>query len=330
MEGVDGLADRLIESAGRWARRGLAAHNDGDLDHACADLAIAVEHLAKGYLVKWSPTLIAETSRHLGRDLMMLAGALPFDGRTLRTVGLSEAISRVIYLDADFAVAAAGLGAVTEGRSAALHLGAGHPGRSEVVSALRALAWLVDSIDRADPDSMFGGYVAAVASLLAERDSEVRERVALRIGHAREAWQRKYWGLSDDEMTVRLGMFDAAADLDPDDGTQPYGCPACGRHGALRGEPDLDAEVDVALDDDGEAHVVSEVYRLELRRLRDFACYGCGLRLSGAAELAASGMPAVVTIRELGDSEADADLLAAYRDAWIDAADPGYDYDPHD
>lgn len=315
-----GLADQLITSARLYAHRALSTLAGEDLDLAGLDLAMALEHLAKAYLTRHSPTLLVEVRNGNPRHLAMLAGVITFDQSSLRTIGLRDALSRVTVLDKLFEPIESTCGKVVAVRGGSAHLGSDSGGRAVLAVALRAARWLIDALDDVDEATFFGEYVDAVSTLIEERESTVRERVDWKMGRAREYWKGLYGGMTDEERETHLAHLDLAAQRDPDERIQSTGCPACHRMGTVRGELHLDAEPDWDVSD-GESVAYGTLYALALHG-RQFRCPGCHLALDGIEELAAAGVLYAVIVRQLDKGDDDAAIIEQLYADYADQYDP--------
>lgn len=296
------LLGDLYSSARQLARRGMEARSAGDHGLAAMDFGVMVEHLSKLYLATIDPVLIAD-ERASFPSLVVLSGhrtLLPT--AKLRTVGLGGALDRIAQLDRSFVALRVELDPLIELRNGRAHVGSAGPDADQAaILALRAAEFLLAGRGGTEALEFYGEYDDAVRSLLDAEASEVRRRVELKRGRAREVWRLEYATLSARERERRLAFIDVRATVDLEGDTQAQECPVCEQTGVIRGDLDVDAEVDGEIVD-GEA--VAEITGLSLVMwTRSFRCPVCRLNLDGPEELGEAGLPHMLYLGEVGPDD---------------------------
>jgi len=292
--------DALYGLAQRFARRAGADLAAGRADDSMANAGIALEHLAKAYLMEQHRLLVVG-SRQGEIDLAGMRWALSKDRKLppgSRTINATEAIRRSCALvqGLDERV----LRPVLDARNGVLHIGqGGDQVASRVIAAVaQAAERLLPEINH-DPQGFWGHYYDAVTGRLDERRTQVAHRVADQIASAREGW---------DLTSMRLGaegvkaLKSAADRYHYREDEEPIDCPACESESVVSGIVEVEEEPEV--DHDGPDWFVSGVSLIPFLDISGFNCLVCGLQLDGSEEIAAAGLPTrVESRREIDPAE---------------------------
>ena len=309
----------LFAAATRHAHRGLRARSDEEHDDACLQLGIMLEHLAKAYLAQLHPTLLIE-DRFDFSSLVRLAGLGDRlgPGATLKTVGLQGALQRIGMLQAPGnrkngePFDSRRLLPVLHARNGVAHVGEDGGAADEVAQlAISGAQEILQLMGRALGD-LFGEYTEAAEALLDEHASAVRQLVTLLLVRARTAFQKRFAGTNQAQVSAIDRHTRATAE--GDDTQYAVECPACHRLGLLVGSLDLVVHSETpeqAADPSAPPATVVLV-------VESFRCPACGLRLHGGEQLAEAQLPAsIVELRPARDE----DILWFLRDAQSDDRD---------
>ncbi len=299
--------DALYESARDFAGTAISAHPSGKHHRVAVDAATALEHLAKACLAKRSPAFLVELRDGNWVTLVRLLGFPEAAPKSLRTVGLREALARV----RTFVTSDASIDHLDT--LIALRDGTVHAALSDEVeeSLLVAFAQHADAMladlgrDRAE---FWAGQLAVVDALLADVGDKVAHVVEVKLAQARARLETKYAALPSEVLEVIRRL---AGPKHATDEQIPSPCPACGSLGTAHGSRQLNW----GFDDPGEGTRFYNGYLTEWFSADRFNCQVCELHLDSPSELTAANLAPrmneeTVTLEIDKDEEAAAEAVA--------------------
>lgn len=303
-------ATDLIESAAEWIGDAIAAWLDNDPRRVVSLAPLALEHLGKAALWRRSPTLVAPLDRNYEDTLVTLAmNPAASDLPRIRTVGLSEVLSRLAKVRGDRPITKERVRVLVNCRNGALHLAVVQHqlARAVLADTLTLLNWLLEDVGQT-PEEFYGHRTSAVLNLLDTRRTEIERHVAEKRHRAREKYDALVASIPDTGVlaeTIRslsAVARSASESLALPVYTVAQDCPVCGSEAALVGALDIDAEVDAEYEDGGITYYGGWVVRFQPET---FHCGVCQLRFYGPQELAVADLGET---RELGANELDFDV----------------------
>ncbi|XXZ47385.1 hypothetical protein AAGT00_00035 (plasmid) [Streptomyces cavourensis] len=278
--------DRLYEGARRFARLAMEAHAEEDQEVFLLHAGVSVERLAKAALARVHLTLLTEVN---GKDDMLLhfAGALSTPPARLRTISASTAIARLRKMDVLPQKQKSGIEADNLDGLIELRNGVAHLGTDNVEDYLATFVMTVDKLLQhleQDRGFFWESWSDTVRVIQDDQAGRLQRDMRLRMDQARHRFRTRFGRLSE-------GVVDGAAKGGSERGLTVVEvspgralfrtlsqCPACDREAAF-----------LFLGVDGN----SLLFDLELKT-ESFTCELCGFRLSGAEEVEAAGLPAVL------------------------------------
>lgn len=283
-------APDLLKSAQEWMSDSLEAHLDGAHRRVVALAPISLEHLSKAALAGKSPVLLVQLDRNQEASLVSLAGhGGLIDKAKLRTVGLSESLTRCALVFGASGVSKERQSQVVASRNGAVHVGeADEHAANEIMSVVLQLSvWLlgVAGVSRED---FFGDKLPTVETILDRRSSDIEKRVTTKLHAARARFKKLMDSLPDtearDQLMTTMGYSadPARVLLDPQRYSIPHECPACEREGYLIGPIDADVDGEI-VETDGTR--VEQAWWVLTYRPTEFACGVCKLALGTAEEI---------------------------------------------
>lgn len=293
------MKETLLKRSGEAVRRAIRHYVADEYDQFLMQAALGFELLGKARLCAIHPCLIVD--RDFDSFLHVCAAAkhakrAPWN---IKTISATEVLIRCVQLNPSLNEFKLRLTLLAEYRNSAIHLGEIVDGeRKEIFHAFLVSTSLVSGdlgIDRAE---FFGEYEQLVATHLDDSLADANREVAEKVALAKATFERRYSAL-DEKMielvrkTVELGY--------PVDKYERilFECPACENNGLLSGTYDVDWEADY----DDESGLATNAYPVVTMTASGFSCGFCDLRLDGAAELTASGLPSRVDIQNVDPSD---------------------------
>ncbi|MGW1002025.1 hypothetical protein [Streptomyces sp. NPDC002520] len=227
------ICEDLASSARRWARTSIEAYLEEppDQDFAVHHMAVAVEHMAKAYLVSVTPGLLTPKNPKVS-DLLVLGGHedKTAKGRAaLRTVGGEDAVDRAGEVLGDKRLPTADLNALRDARNGITHMGWGRPA-SECRKLLASGVTYIDSLLAAlsrEQERFWGRLFEPSRHLVTEAMSELKLRYQAKLRQARENFARTTDHLSADEKAAVIASLSAAPVPSRWLLHIPHPCPAC-------------------------------------------------------------------------------------------------------
>jgi hypothetical protein len=290
---LDDLDLVLQESARRLARLALREFTDELHGQVVAALhaGMAVEHLAKRYLVSISPVLIAENDLD---SLLMLTGngeLARLRAHQIRTISATEACKRVKRLHPEFPYQQSRDDSIFVVRNAAAHLAI--TDTFPMRQAVRLMVRLIDSllgVLEIDADNFWGDSLAAVTALRDEVANEIKAIVAAKYSAARLRLEERVTGLDQTQRELVLRAISGQHHWELE-GSHAYKCPVCDQQGWLECSREYTGAFEPGLDAAGNPITLAETTLYP----EIFYCSACGLQLEGD-ELGEANMPDSINI----------------------------------
>jgi hypothetical protein len=290
---LDDLHLVLEESASRHARTVLREFTDEDHGQVAAALhaGLAIEHLAKRYLVGVSPVLIAENDFN---SLLMLSGhgqLTKVPAHQVKTITGAEACKRVKLLHPEFPYQQGRDDHLFYIRNAAAHLGVTDtaPMRRAVVQMVRLANSLIGALGL-DAGKFWAESMDAVVQLSDQAASEMRAIMAAKYSAASSRVNERVAGLDPKqcEMVLRALSGQHRYQVEQSLG---WPCPVCAQSAWLECSREYVGNIQPALDAAGEPISIADtVLHPEI-----FDCSTCGLYLEGD-ELREADIPETVEV----------------------------------
>lgn len=266
--------------------RALEARDGRRQDDFYLWVALVLEMLGKSHLARLHPALVAD-ARHTDTMLAICAGT-PCEEH--RTIGAKEVFARCQRTAKGFDANTAHFCArLAEDRNAHLHSGA-LPFANPRDDVWESKCWsVIDVLIEAQGrrlEDFVGAEEAQAARRIIKDTARVREEVVRRrLASHLETFKK----LDRGERSAREAaakLYELSVDQDGDSTRIAHACPACGCPGALDGE-EFDAERTDASDP------TEPWWRwfVCFYATESFRCISCALRLEGADEIAAAGLP---------------------------------------
>lgn len=283
----------LEESARRLARLALQEFTDESHGQVVAALhaGMAVEHLAKRYLVSINPVLIAENDLD---SLLMLSGngkLARFKAHQITTIGAAETCKRVKRLFAEFPYQPGRDDVIFTVRNAAAHLGV--TDTAPMRQAIRLMIRLMDSLLGAlkvNSDEFWGDSISAVNALRDQAANEDRAIITAKYSAATLRLAERVSGLDLAQRELVLRAMSGQHHW-VTEGSHAHTCPVCDQQGWLECTREYVGDFVAGLDAAGEAITLAEtVLYPEI-----FYCSACGLQLE-SSELRVAGMPDSINV----------------------------------
>ncbi|MFI2757844.1 hypothetical protein ACH5A3_03040 [Streptomyces echinatus] len=261
--------ESFLEGAKKAAYKAMDDHARGEYDEFALHAGVAIERLAKAVLVKMNPLYIAGGKVHIG----------PQNKVKIYTISASEALARLQSLgvgkvDSDLKL-------LIEQRNGTVHAAGGDEAKTHIPTLARAVAAMLEHIGISEPD-FWDRWTSAVNVAVDKLSNEIQRDVVLRIKQHRHIFEDRFKGLPDGAMEKFLQEHQPGGVVEIDTiafttdnrlsavvGTTA--CPACGCRANLTLRP------------------VTVVDTVEDFAASALACPLCGLRLTGGAEIRASG-----------------------------------------
>lgn len=262
--------------------------DDFDAMHACIHSAIAVEHIAKAYLLAVSPVLLADKNTDFD-------GLLHFAGHgkqsrtsesALKTVSGAEACRRVGRLLPDFQYVQSRDEAIFTARNSAAHAGfiEADAARASVKLMVKFPDPILSALD-VNVQQYWSGRQELVAALKLEATEDLQSVITAKLEAARIRLSERLRSLPDDA-SRRVVLEAITGQGEFGEYNERYECPACKNDGVLLCWKEY-GEVEVDFDRDG---VPEGAYRPVTAYPYEFFCSACRLSLD-EAETVALGMP---------------------------------------
>jgi len=279
---VNRLARHLAETAQEFFSLAMRAYAEEKYIGFYLNGGICIEHLLKARLSDTHPVLIADPKNFETMLVLVQSGVDSLPVPTIRTIGLSECLTRCSSLVASVARLRGDVKCVADYRNGAAHVGLVDPAevRADLLAVLRMIDAVIVDMNYGR-ERFYTDHLDAVDIHLDDGRSHVDGKVATAIAVARDEFHRRYaHNLPGPNVTDSLN----ANELNWLD-RQLYDCPACGSDAILSGDlvPEWSAE--------NEENRDNPASRLKVYFLpSDFSCKICGLELRGS-ELTAADIP---------------------------------------
>ncbi|WP_326755085.1 hypothetical protein OIE73_28620 [Streptomyces hirsutus] len=229
--------ESLYKGAARAAHRAMDDHGRRDYNEFALHAGVAVELLAKAFLVSKNPIYIAETHKNANM-LLYFGGDLQMAMKDVRTIGAKEAIARLRRLGV--LQAHADLDTLIEMRNGAAHASSSGAEAKGMISPLaRTIETLLGALGR-PLDVFWGRWADALRAAVNEQQGEVHRDIQIRIAQARHAFDDRFNRLPRElkehaistEPHVITAAFDHIVEIDgkifPSSIITPGGsCPSC-------------------------------------------------------------------------------------------------------
>ncbi|MET7305444.1 hypothetical protein [Embleya sp. NPDC005575] len=207
-------------------QKALAAFTQGEeeQDFAVHHAGVALEHLLKSYLASLHPVLVVESKPDNFLSLLHAIGRGTTPVTTIKTIGLSEAFTRVKHLlTAEIPIDAKLLRPVMEARN-----GVAHCAIHDHAATATNLALVIKVVDpvlaalRLDTTSdwYWGDYGELRESLIAKRNDALRVRISAKVARAKAVYARRRSEFSRPEQWAEVMAMIT-------DGIGGHICPAC-------------------------------------------------------------------------------------------------------
>ena len=257
-----------------FALSALEAHHSGNHRRVPLDAGTAVEHLAKACLARRSPALLAELRRDSSFDSLIALLRLEGAGgpASIRTVGLSEALSRIGRFVRSKA-SKDDLQTLIDLRNGIVHAAEDAEVEERILTAFVQQAdSLLTDFGRGRED-FWDGQLAVVNALLADASDKLAHRVEVRLAAAEAMIDRRYE--SEGEPVIRaLRALSKSVPLTIDQRFRD--CPVCGSDGIATGEHTVEWNPDDSYKEASQVpNFVGEVWFTAQK----FFCPVCHLRL---------------------------------------------------
>ncbi|GAA5078534.1 hypothetical protein [Streptomyces similanensis] len=258
----------FFEGAKKAAYKAMDDHARGEYDEFALHAGVAIERLAKAVLYKLNPLYIASGKVHLSGQKARIY-----------TITATEALSRlsslnILKVDADLKL-------LIEQRNGTVHASVGDEAKTHIPTLAKAVGPMLKHLGISDHD-FWDRWTSAVNVAVDRLRSEIERGVALRIKQARHIFDDRFKDLPDGVkekllqehqpssiVSVDTIAFTTDGSLNAVVGTTA--CPACGGRANLTLRPVTAADAA----DDFTASALE--------------CPLCRLRLTGSAEIRASG-----------------------------------------
>jgi hypothetical protein len=290
---LDDLDVLLEESARREAQLALREFTDESYGQIVAALhaGMAVEHLAKRYLVSISPVLIAENDLD---SVLMLSGngeLARLRAHQVKTISATEACRRVKRIYPEFPYRQPNDDAIFVVRNAAAHLGVTDtfPMRQAVRLMVRLIDSLLDALE-ADADSFWGELLPTVTALRDEVANEVKAIVTAKYTAATARLAERVASLDATQRELVLRAVSGQHRWEMDQ-SHAYTCPVCSQQGWLECSQEYVGAFEPGLDAAGNPVILAAA----VLYLQIFYCSACGLQLEGD-ELGEADVPESINI----------------------------------
>lgn len=289
-------SDELLESARQWMADALDAYRDDVHRRVPALAPLSLEHLGKALLAKRDPVLLLQLGNGHESSLLLLAGhGRPGDRSKLRTIGLSQVLSRVAMLIGEPPTTKADVAWVVEQRNGAMHVGEASQETSlkTLATVLRLTQWMLEDLAISTTE-FFGEGASLAGSLLDQRATAMQRSVTKRMQAAKAQFERLVSVVTDADDRARLvasleeRVPERPWDFDEPIHAHPQVCPSCGSSGRLSGPVDLD--VDGEAEPDGDGGVSYNAWVVIEFKPDEFDCGVCSLALRGKDELDVAGI----------------------------------------
>jgi hypothetical protein len=283
----------LEESARREAQLALREFTDELYGQIVAALhaGMAVEHLAKRYLVSIGPVLIAENDLD---SVLMLSGngeLARLRAHQIKTISATEACKRVKRLHPEFPYQSPRDDAIFVVRNAAAHLGV--TDTFPMGQAVRLMVRLIDSLLEAleaDADRLWGDSLPAVIALRDEVANEIKAIVIGKYTATTSRLAERVAGLdsSQRELVLRAVSGQHYWEMER---SHAFTCPVCSQQGWLECSQEYVGAFESSLDAAGNPITLAETVLYP----QIFYCSACGLQLEGD-ELGEADVPDSINI----------------------------------
>jgi hypothetical protein len=303
---LDDLDILLEKSARRLAQLALREFTDEDYGQVVAALhaGMAVEHLAKRYLVSISPVLIAENDLD---SLLMLSGnggLARLRAHQIRTISATEACKRVKRLHPDFPYQPGRDDAIFVVRNSAAHLGV--TDTFPMRQAVRLMVRLIDSLLEAlevDADSFWGDSLLVVRALRDEVANEVKAILTAKYSAAALRLAERVAGLDPTQRDLVLRAVSGQHHWEMEQ-SHAHTCPVCNQQGWLECSQEYVGLFEPGLDAAGNPITLAETVLYP----QIFYCSACGLQIE-SDELGEAGIPDSIDIGAQEVDEVTLDLM---------------------
>lgn len=305
----------LVLSARKWIAEALAGWVEADHAKVVTLSPIAVEHLAKAALWHCNPVLLAPLDNNHKKSFLALATSGELSDKSLRTIGLSDALDRVTTVfGTALPLPPERRRRLIETRGGALHFGQVSPDDAQHVLAdvLTLFQWLAGRMS-INPNVLFGVYSDTAARLLDEHRSEKQHSIDRRIAFAKSTFMQLAQSVGHDLLHDTIGQKEELTHakvsqmIDRECVVSDYSCPACSQKGRLIGE--LETHPQAGIDRDGDPEAVRYTGDYDFFLIPDsFYCNVCRLALHDSEELSLSDLPHEKF--KLGDDELSESLVA--------------------
>lgn len=288
----------LLGRSSSWLAAAMDAWAAEEQDKVTALAPLAVELAVKALLLRINPALLAPLERQHEASLINLSTAVDLVDPKLRTVGLSEAMSRAIAAAGEEPRVAKGRrDRIVACRNGSMHLGGVSPslGRHVLTDCIAVLAWVLERL-QSSPQEFFGDNLDDSLALVRAGQSEIEQTVLARISKHRRFYETFLSGVAEDAVEAIIenleeGVLTAHLPVDennPDVVAAHAACPSCKRLGAIYGLVEVDGDAEAEWDD---GQIVFHGRWIITLTPETFACDVCRLRLWGAQDLEAAGLP---------------------------------------
>lgn len=263
----------------------------------------AVELFAKAYLASVNGSLIAANDV----DSLLHCSGLPGRAKTstMKTITITEALKRVIHLDAEFKSHESHWRLLADVRNGVVHAGSLEQGAEEdlFVPFLKACNRLIERTTGADRAEVWGDLITMVDARLSKSTKEVELHVADAIATALLQFEQRYGSMDPDARTGALAAIVGSFNLISKYEEALADCPACGQLAWTEGGFDVEWEAEWDVEGShGDAYVVG-ANPVVTYRPSYLHCRVCGLELDGDDQLRAADVPEAWEIEDVDPAD---------------------------
>jgi hypothetical protein len=284
----ESLNQQLTGSAAQFAQSGLRARAD-DPQIFLLHIATALEQLLKAMLASLHPSLIASPNHF--DSLLHLSGHPQHakqDSSRLRTITMSEALTRAGQVLPAIANLQPDLKLLAETRNGIVHVGRfSSDDEIGVLSPfLKACEHLVEATPGIDRKHLWGDYLDLVDRHLQESAAVAELNALEAITLAKQAFEQRFLGM--DAKTKAAVIAGIVATYEPEKYEQSLeDCPACGQPALISGAYETEWQPDFEVGDEGEVWSPGAALVVTFHP-GYLECRVCGLELDGDDQLVAA------------------------------------------
>lgn len=312
----------LTASAKEWMADAIEALLEDSARKVVSLAPIALEHLGKATLALRNPALLVPLGNGNETSLLVLTGQGDAkDKASLRTIGLTEVLSRAERVLGKCPVSKSDRAKIIGHRNGSIHAGTvpDNAAREVMATVCRLAQWLLADCD-IEPGWFYGDRHSTARMLLDERSCKLEQEVKRAVLAAEERYEAKFGAITDaeDHSDLKAMLEARLPQVEERAGLIMHGidalCPACKATGRLSGPLDIDAEGEAEYEGPGE--VSYHGYWVITFMPDEFRCGVCALHLTGQDALSAAGFSVPL---ELNEKDLDFSLSDLYEPDWDDA-----------